>query len=238
MSPASSYPAGRLRPRRSWALTLLGCACLLGLTAAWGDWGFERILSNAEQRYGALGPARAWILDWQALLASSGELTELEKLEAVNRYFNRQLTFSDDIRIWGTPDYWATPIEALIKGAADCEDYSLAKYFSLRRLGVPTDKLRLTYVKALKLNQAHMVLTYYLSPDAEPLVLDNLINRILPARQRTDLLPVYAFNAEGLYLFKGKDLKRASDSKRLSRWQDVLRKMRAEGFPESVGHAF
>ncbi|MDM8349520.1 transglutaminase-like cysteine peptidase [Pseudomonas sp. sp1636] len=56
--------------------------------------------------------------------------------------------------MWGERDYWATPIEALVKGAADCEDYSLAKYFSLRQLGVPTGKLRLTYVKALKLNQA------------------------------------------------------------------------------------
>jgi len=67
------------------------------------------------------------------------------------------------------------------------------------------------------------------------LVLDNLINRILPARQRTDLLPVYVFNAEGLYLFKAQGMKRASDAKRLSRWQDVLRKMRAEGFPEQIG---
>lgn len=235
MRLASPDPAGRPSPRRGWSLTLLGCACLLGAAVAWADWSFERILRNAEQRYGALGPARARILDWQALLASSGNLTELEKLQTVNRHFNRQLIFSDDIRIWGKNDFWATPIEALVKGAADCEDYSLAKYFSLRQLGVPTDKLRLTYVKALKLNQAHMVVTYYPSPDAEPLVLDNLINSILPARQRTDLLPVYAFNAEGLYLFKGQDMKRASDTKRLSRWQDVLRKMRAEGFPESVG---
>ena len=78
-----------------------------------------------------------------------------------------------------------------------------------------------------------MVLTYYATPSAEPLVLDNLINQIKPASQRRDLLPVYAFNAEGLYL-PGSNSKK-SDSKRLSRWQDLLKKMRAEGFAIGEG---
>lgn len=77
--------------------------------------------------------------------------------------------------------------------------------------------MRLTYVKALKLKQAHMVVTYYPSPDSGPQVLDNLINSTLPARQRTDQLPVYAFNAEGCYVFKGQEMKRASDTKWQSR---------------------
>jgi len=134
------------------------------------------------------------------MLQGERNLPEQEQLTAVNRFFNQQLDFQDDARIWRQSDYWATPVEALIKAAGDCEDYALAKYFSLRQLGIPSDKLRITYVKALKQNQAHMVLTYYSSPGAEPLVLDNLIGDIRPASQRKDLLPVYAFNADGLYL--------------------------------------
>jgi hypothetical protein len=80
-----------------------------------------------------------------------------------------------------------------------------------------------------------MVLTYYASPQAMPLVLDSLIDDIRPASQRTDLLPVYSFNANGLWLPGAKGNQRVSDSKRLSRWQDVLKKMQAEGFPvESI----
>ncbi len=122
-------------------------------------------------------------------------------------------------------------MQALQRGAADCEDYAIAKYFSLRQLGVPSHKLRITYVKALRLNQAHMVLTYYPSPGAEPLVLDNLIDAIRPAGQRNDLKPVYAFNAEGLWVPGPQGGKQVGDSKRLSRWQDLLKKMQAEGFP-------
>lgn len=211
---------------------LLFCL-IIGVASVWANWDFDVIIQNAETRYGSLGPAKGRIEEWNALIESSGELPESEKLSAVNHFFNRQLRFVDDSRIWRQNDYWATPIEALVKGAGDCEDYSIAKYFTLRRLGIPSEKLRITYVKALNYNQAHMVLTYYASPMAQPLVLDNLIGDIRPASQRKDLLPVYAFNAEGLYL-PGSASKRR-DTKKLSRWQDLLKKMHAEGFAVGEG---
>jgi predicted transglutaminase-like cysteine proteinase len=203
---------------------------LAGLGSAWANRDFALILHIAEQRYGALGPAKGRIEAWNQMLQSEAKQPELEQLRAVNSFFNQQLSFQDDTRIWQQIDYWATPLESLIKGAGDCEDYALAKYFSLRNLGVPSEKLRITYVKALTRNQAHMVLTFYASSSAEPWVLDNLIDDIRPASQRNDLLPVYAFNAEGLYLPGANGGKRSSDSKKLSRWQDVLKKMQAEGF--------
>ena len=140
------------------------------------------------------------------------------------------MSFIYYICVCSQQDYWATPIEFLRKGAGDCEDFALAKYFTLREMGVPANQLRITYVKALQLNQAHMVVTWYATPDAIPLVLDNLKTAILPATQRTDLLPVYAFNGEGLWLPQSGGNKRVGDSKRLSRWQDLLTRMRAEGF--------
>ena len=216
-----------------WQLSIfwIGGMLLAGLTLA--NWDFAQILRKAESRYGNLGQAQARILDWEALIKSSAALPEPDKLNEVNRFFNRKVRFVDDIQLWRENDYWATPVEMLVKGAGDCEDYSIAKYFTLRRLGIPSEKLRITYVKALNYNQAHMVLTYYASPSAEPLVLDNLINDIRPASQRKDLLPVYAFNAEGLYL-PGSNT-RKSDSKKLSRWQDILKKMHAEGFAVGEG---
>ena len=210
-----------------------GCILLIGLASALANWDFGVILQNAESRYGKLGAAKQRIQAWEAQIKASGSSSERDKLTEVNRFFNRQIRFTDDIRLWKQNDYWATPIEMLVKGEGDCEDYSIAKYFTLRRLGIPSDKLRITYVKALNYNQAHMVLTYYASPGAEPLVLDNLINEIKPASQRKDLLPVYAFNAEGLYL--PGSTSRKSDSKKLSRWQDILRKMRTEGFAIGEG---
>lgn len=210
---------------------LLLFALLAGALQA--DWDFTLISRRAESLYGPLGDGKQRIDDWQRLLASQAGASEAEQLKEVNRFFNAKLRFTDDLALWNQVDYWATPVEALRRGAGDCEDYAIAKYISLRHLGVPAEKLRITYVKALRLNQAHMVLTYYEKPDAVPLVLDNLIGSILPASQRSDLLPVYAFNGEGLWLTNQGGGKKVGDAKRLSRWQDLLKKMKAEGFPTS-----
>lgn len=214
--------------RRIGAAALLGCL-LLGATQA--DWDFAQISSRAQALYGPLGAGQGRIDAWQRLLATHQQGSELERLQAVNLFFNTQLRYVEDIDLWREVDYWATPVQSLIKGAGDCEDFAIAKYFSLRRLGIPADKLRITYVKALSQNRAHMVLTYYSSPQAQPLVLDSLMNAIKPASQRTDLLPVYAFNGEGLWLTGAGGNKKVGDTKRLSRWQGLLKKMQAEGFP-------
>lgn len=187
------------------------------------------LLQRAEQLYGPLGDGRGRIVAWREMLDASRTLSTEDQLQAVNQFFNRVVLWRDDQVVWNTADYWATPIEALMKGAGDCEDYAIAKYVSLRELGVPDDKLRITYVKALRLNQAHMVLTYYATPTSTPRVLDNIINDILPANERRDLLPVYSFNGGGLWLPGRPGNEKVGDSKRLSRWQDLLGKMRAEG---------
>lgn len=202
---------------------------LLGVLQA--DWDFSAISRRAQALYGSSGAGQQRIDAWQRLLATEKQVPEAEQLNVVNLFFNHQMQYREDIDLWQEVDYWATPVQSLWKGAGDCEDYAIAKYFSLRHLGVSGEKLRITYVKALRQNRAHMVLTYYSSPEAMPLVLDSLMDGILPASQRTDLLPVYAFNAEGLWLTGAGGNKRVGDTKRLSRWQDVLKKMAAEGFP-------
>lgn len=220
-------PLFRLFARVVLALVLV--TALVSVLQA--DWDFSQISRKAEQVHGPLGAGKGRIDAWQRLLAEEKQAPEARKLEVVNLFFNHEVVYREDIDVWHVEDYWATPIEALWKGAGDCEDYAIAKYFSLRHLGVDRDKLRITYVKALRQNRAHMVLTYYATPTAMPLVLDSLEDAIEPADHRQDLLPVYSFNGEGLWLPGAGGNKKVGDTKRLSRWQDVIQKMQAEGFP-------
>lgn len=220
--------------RRCGWLPILVTGCGLALLVGAADsFRLERVIQAVQQRYG--GNAAAVVRDWnKALTLFQGE-SEEQKLKDVNDYFNRKLRFEDDQKVWGQVDYWATPVEALLKGAGDCEDYSIAKYFSLKFLGVPVEKLRITYVKARiggaasNIVQAHMVLTYYPTPDAEPLVLDNLVSEIRPASRRSDLVPIFSFNSEGIWAAGGRDPQPGGGS-RLSRWNDLLEKMKNEGF--------
>jgi predicted transglutaminase-like cysteine proteinase len=185
----------------------------------------ERTLRLMEKRYGT--GARTRLLGWQNLIQTTGG-DDRTQLERVNRFFNAMAFVDDDIH-WKKADYWATPIEFLASEGGDCEDFAIAKYFTLIKLGIAEDRLTLTYVKAMRLNKAHMVLTYYPFPGAEPLVLDNLIETIQPSSQRTDLLPVYSLNGSGLWLAKqrGKG-KMIGDSDRLKRWRELLDRMTNE----------
>jgi predicted transglutaminase-like cysteine proteinase len=122
-----------------------------------------------------------------------------KQLDGVNRFFN-QFEYVEDIDLWGQKDYWATPEEFLGRARGDCEDFVIAKYFTLRELGVPDERLYLTYVKHLTRNIAHMVLSYFEQPGSLPLILDNYQAAIEPADRRRDLLPVYSFNAQSLFL--------------------------------------
>ena len=187
----------------------------------------EALLQRIENEYDS--EARQRVEAWQILMQENQDLSEREKLAVVNDFFNSNVLFVDDILLWDKEDYWATPIEMLSLGAGDCEDYSIAKYFTLKQLGVDEDKLRITYVKAIDLNQAQMVLTYFENKRAIPLVLDNLINEIQPASRRQDLTPVYSFNGTGLWLAKSRgEGQRVGDASRLSLWEDLAARMRAE----------
>ncbi|MFV0573936.1 MAG: transglutaminase-like cysteine peptidase [Vibrio sp.] len=157
---------------------------------------------------------------WRDVTHSMQQKPLKTQLIEVNNFFN-QLRFIDDIKLWGLNDYWATPIQFLNVGGGDCEDFSIAKYTTLRELGVADDKLRLIYVKALDYNQFHMVVAYYETPSSIPLILDNLDGDIKPATQRSDLVPIYSFNASNLWITKSNSSTRAGDASKLSSWTNL-----------------
>ena len=214
------------------------CAVAFVAAAASGSLGFSTqvsagLVASYSRLFGATVRERlgGWIEFARAsknsprtrrLLESPG--TELEALQTVNSYFNRIPFLADSIH-WSAEDYWATPAETVSSNGGDCEDYAIAKYFLLKESGVPVEKLRITYVKATTLNQAHMVLAYYAAPGAEPLILDNLEDRVRPASDRPDLVPVYSFNDDDVVL--ARDSRKASPLQ-IRAWRDLLAKLEAE----------
>lgn len=192
----------------------------------------DTVVQACQGRYGPPGGVAAQ--DWHKVLTVFQDGSEQAKLKELNDFINRKIRWDTDQNIWGQNDYWATVVESLIKGMGDCEDFAIAKYFSLKYLGVPVTKMRITYVKAKiggaasTLTQAHMVLTYYPTPDADPLVLDNLVSEIRPASRRPDLVPIFSFNTDGVWAAGSSQPQQGGS--RLSRWNDLLERMQAEGF--------
>lgn len=230
MIPSRPCHSRRTALRTGWQRVVISLIFFSGVVFAGAN--FDRLLELAGQRYGSSGMAA--VSAWREMMRQAEGQPEAAKLRQVNAFFNRRLRFGDDRLIWGEPDYWATPLESLGRAQGDCEDFAIAKYVTLKLLGVPLEKLRLTYVRARiggaqsTVVQAHMVLSYYPAPGDEPLVLDNLISDIRPASRRPDLTTVFGFNTEGLWV-GGAIAPAASATQRLSKWQSLLARMREEG---------
>lgn len=183
----------------------------------------DKIISTLSQNYGQRAGLRAKA--WFKVVDEAQALPEKQQLEKVNQFFNL-FRFVDDKVLWGDSNYWATPMEFIGVNGGDCEDFSIAKYFTLLQLGISEDKLRITMVKATSVNQYHMVLAYYETPGSVPLVLDNLDKKIKLATQRRDLLPVYSFNGKQLWLNKEKGRGvLAGSSSRLEKWNDLTHRL-------------
>jgi predicted transglutaminase-like cysteine proteinase len=218
-------PPGQYRLARRGVVTgALALAVQLVLAGGLGL--TQEILEGVARRYGT--PAVQRLEGWQQVMRAYRDRPERDKLRAVNQFFNT-VRYRGDPENWGESDYWATPVELLSVNAGDCEDFSIAKYFTLREMGVPEERLRITYVKALRPDQVHMVLAYYATPEAEPVLLDNLTDEIRPASERSDLVPVYSFNGEGLWLAvqRGQG-QRVAGPERLGPWRDLALRMRKE----------
>jgi len=191
----------------------------------------QNLLNYVARRFSPDAPKR--LLIWQRLIndmkageaegARQGEAkAEALTLRKTNEFMNQVPYYSDSV-LWNQEDYWATPVEMLSIFGGDCEDYSIAKYLSLKELGIPAERLRITYVKAKSVGESHMVLAYYPRPDADPLILDNLVKEIKPASQRPDLEPVYSFNDDDIWLPSGLTRKGGASQVRL--WRELLEKL-------------
>jgi predicted transglutaminase-like cysteine proteinase len=242
--PALPAPPAPMRLRRYLLGTLLlSIAIIPAIQSAADIVDFSSgLIKYVSGRFGKDAPSRLYA--WQELVRelkgkeaaelrqrvarSTDGKAEMAVLRKVNDFFNR-VPFAEDIDHWGVQDYWATPVEMLASNGGDCEDYAIGKYFTLKELGVPVERMRITYVTANIRTQGrvpHMVLAYYPAPDSDPWILDNLIDDISPASRRGDLQPVYSFNDDDIWAGPGPGKKGGASQVRL--WRDVQEKVARE----------
>ena len=120
------------------------------------------------------------------------------KVEKVNWYINKIIPKYDAYN-YNNQEYWATPFEFFSNAGGDCEDYVIAKMYSLEKLGISKKNMYISAVKEKFIGANHMVLSFQIDKNTPPLVLDNLSTRVLPIDKRIDLEPVFMFNEYGFY---------------------------------------
>jgi predicted transglutaminase-like cysteine proteinase len=188
----------------------------------------EKKITELSKVFGATAQQR--LTEWRTLMTSAENqaLPERRKLELVNDFMN-QTPFVSDQEHWGKASYWALPVEFLSTNGGDGEDFAVAKYFTLLALGVSDEKLKIVSARETRVRkEAHMVLAYFATPDAEPLILDNFDKTLHPASARTDLVLLEAFNETVLRVGEQKGAGKTEDNdRRAERWNELKRRMKA-----------
>ncbi len=106
----------------------------------------------------------------------------------------------EDDRLYRQPDYWATPAEFLTAEAGDCEDFAIAKYVALTRLGFTEDRLRVALVFDRRRRLEHALTIVYWGGDA--IILDSLADAPKSHVQVTRYRPICSFNRRQLWVNK------------------------------------
>lgn len=168
------------------------------------------IMAQAAERAG--NEARQRLEKWQQLINNYQNRSDMDKLKAVNAFFNQQIIAQDDKGNATGCDYWQSPIETLVRGSGDCDDFAMAKYISLRLLGIPPEQLRVAVVKSYKI-YGHAVLFFFPLNEKDPWVLDNLtfehlgftnshILRLSKRMKRHQMEPISGLNEEFWTVFE------------------------------------
>ncbi|WP_198304626.1 transglutaminase-like cysteine peptidase [Arcobacter vandammei] len=150
----------------------------------------------------------------------------IKKLSHVNSFMNKTLP-QFDTKSSGIDDYWATPKEFLISGHGDCEDYAIAKYFTLLEIGIKKENLYFAVVDVKGNRGSHMILLYSENKNESPLVMDNLSSVVIPFSKRKDLIPKFAFNEiDSYYLTNDKFTKKINlNWGKENKWEKLLNRV-------------
>lgn len=223
---------------RGLSVYLLGAA-LAAFAADPGtvsDAEIEKIIASVASSDTERNVIRRRLTAWRELQESpkNRALPESDRLKLANDFVHETPFFCDPV-MWCAEDFWSRPVEFLANDGGDCEDFSIAKFFTLRSLGVDEAKLRIVYAVYQRgsFTGAHMVLAYYPTPDAEPLILDNINQTVQPASNRPDLVPVFSFNSQGLW--GAKEAKgRGQPGEQYRAWSDHWKRVQSDQAVRSV----
>ncbi len=154
-----------------------------------------QIIHKSEKKYNSFAKNRFISIN-NELLTDLKDVSDIKKLNTVNTWVNF-IKYKSDKELYGVNDYWATLYEFVGKGKGDCEDYTIAKYYILKELGIDPRRMKFTYViykDRIGKKVSHMVLAYLKVPRPKSkqdiLILDNTNRKVLSANKRKNIVKV------------------------------------------------
>ncbi|MBL4895160.1 MAG: transglutaminase-like cysteine peptidase, partial [Emcibacter sp.] len=135
---------------------------------------------------------------WLDLLDFLKDKPADRQIAEINIHMNKAPYITDIIN-WGVSDYWAS-LRQFFKKDGDCEDYAIAKYMSLKKLGFDADMMRIVVVQDTNLDIPHAVLV--VSLNGTRLILDNQISYVAKEKAVLHYRPYYSINEKAWWLHR------------------------------------
>ncbi len=157
----------------------------------------DALMASYESCLSGKGKCENHITHWQAFLRAQTRRPPLEQLIAVNKFMNAR-PYKQDNWLYDASDYWAG-VSDFLQHSGDCEDFAIAKYFSLRQLGFNPDTMQVMLVYDVYSGTDHAVLRVAL--DDKVYFLDNREDLIDRAGFEKRYRPHIAFNENDVYMF-------------------------------------
>lgn len=133
------------------------------------------------------------VVEWKKFIEDMKGDDFMEQLVSINDWGNAHPYIVDQLN-WGMNDYWATPYEFMTVNG-DCEDYAIAKYYTLRALGISPDRMRIMIVQDQNLGGViHAILGVH--QDDKLWILDNQSKEVSLASSIYHYKPIYSLNED------------------------------------------
>lgn len=160
--------------------------------------------------------------NWNGIMKKYQDSSDLKKGRFVDHYFNLyKYKYDYKFDLEGNryqSDFFRSFDDFVGNFGGDCDDYSIVKYHSLLKLGVPEEKLEIWVGGYRSKSINHAVLAFYIDDSDDPLILDSNTKWAVRFSQRKNFTPWFYANSLESGVFK-KTLKKYNEKNNLDRYE-------------------
>lgn len=121
-----------------------------------------------------------------------------QRMAFIHTFVISYIQYAEDIDVYGTRDYWATPAETLARRRGDCEDFAILELMLLKESGIAAADIYLTVGADLAARRDHALLSVLIGNSMW--ALDQRASAPFLTTSMTDFRPILTMRGAQIWL--------------------------------------
>lgn len=136
---------------------------------------------------------------WSAIVRQAQNIEDpKQRIAFIHTFVISHIHYAEDIDVYRTRDYWATPAETLSRRRGDCEDFAILELMLLKESGIPAANIYLTVGADLIARRDHALLSVLIGNTLW--ALDQRATSPFLATSMTDFRPILTLRGTQVWL--------------------------------------